>query len=159
AVSTLISAFNSLTLSPALSALLLRPRVKGRFEALPWFGFIPVGAWVGHKLLGGWVVRWLGGWYASHFAAPPPDSLLWWGPGVAGALAGLVVGLTLGRPLNYLMGWSFAAFNRGFEWATAGYTRAVGGLLRVSVPALAVYAGLLALTWWSFAHTPTGFIP
>src|SRR5262249_14340264 len=29
AVSTLLSAFNSLTLSPALSALLLRPRVKG----------------------------------------------------------------------------------------------------------------------------------
>src|SRR5207248_1901441 len=42
AVSTLISAFNSLTLSPALSAILLRPRVKGRFEPLPWFVFVPL---------------------------------------------------------------------------------------------------------------------
>src|SRR5205085_1151069 len=49
AVSTLISAFNSLTLSPALAALLLRPRVKGKFAALPWFAFVPFGAWLGHK--------------------------------------------------------------------------------------------------------------
>jgi hydrophobe/amphiphile efflux-1 (HAE1) family protein len=35
AVSTVISAFNSLTLSPALSALLLRRRQKGHFEPLP----------------------------------------------------------------------------------------------------------------------------
>src|SRR5205085_2566562 len=39
AVSTVISAFNSLTLSPALAALLPRPRVKGPFEALPRFAF------------------------------------------------------------------------------------------------------------------------
>src|SRR5207253_8817953 len=50
AVSTLISAFNSLTLSPALSALLLRPRVKGKIEPLPWFVFVPIGAWLGHKV-------------------------------------------------------------------------------------------------------------
>ncbi len=35
AVSTVISAFNSLTLSPALTALLLRPREKGRPRPLP----------------------------------------------------------------------------------------------------------------------------
>src|SRR5690242_11694163 len=52
AVSTLLSAFNSLTLSPALSALLLRRRVKGVFEGLPWFAFLPAGAWLGHKV--GW---------------------------------------------------------------------------------------------------------
>ena len=40
AVSTVISAFNSLTLSPALSALLLRPRQKGVFQALPWLAFV-----------------------------------------------------------------------------------------------------------------------
>src|SRR5262249_41575815 len=50
AVSTVLSAFNSLTLSPALSAILLRRRVKGVFEPLPWFTFIPIGAWVGHKV-------------------------------------------------------------------------------------------------------------
>src|SRR4051812_17368478 len=50
AVSTVISAFNSLTLSPALAAILLRRRQKGAFEPLPWFAFVPMGAWVGHKL-------------------------------------------------------------------------------------------------------------
>ena len=31
--------------------------------------------------------------------------------------------------------------------------------LRISVLVLAVYGGLLLLTWWGFTHTPTGFIP
>ena len=41
AVSTIISAFNSLTLSPALTALLLRPRRQGDREVLPlpWLAF------------------------------------------------------------------------------------------------------------------------
>ncbi len=50
AVSTVISAFNSLTLSPALSALLLKRREKGVFEPLPWFAFVPLGGWLGHKI-------------------------------------------------------------------------------------------------------------
>ena len=47
ATSTVISAFNSLTLSPALSALLLRPRQKGVFQALPWPAFVAAGGWAG----------------------------------------------------------------------------------------------------------------
>ncbi len=43
AVSTLLSMFNSLTLSPALCALLLKPREEGKYEALPWFAFPPLG--------------------------------------------------------------------------------------------------------------------
>src|SRR5207237_3294759 len=39
AVSTVISAFNSLTLSPALTALLLRPRDKGTAPPLPRLAF------------------------------------------------------------------------------------------------------------------------
>src|SRR4051812_22041980 len=42
AVSTVISTFNSLTLSPALSALLLKQREKGHFESLPWFAYLPL---------------------------------------------------------------------------------------------------------------------
>src|SRR5208283_5340966 len=51
AVSTVISAFNSLTLSPALSAILLRRREKGHFDPLPWFAFPPAGAWLGFKFI------------------------------------------------------------------------------------------------------------
>ena len=39
-VSTVISAFNSLTLSPALTALLLRPRDKHTAPPLPWFVYV-----------------------------------------------------------------------------------------------------------------------
>src|SRR5439155_1657716 len=114
AVSTLISAFNSLTLSPALAALLLKPRGKGHFEPLPWFVFPPLGAWVGHKL---------GLFWGEHLLVQGP--LRVWGPIAAGAVAATALGVVLWAPLNALLGWSFRAFNRGFDLATGAYTRAV----------------------------------
>jgi multidrug efflux pump subunit AcrB len=158
AVSTLISAFNSLTLSPALSALLLRPRVKGKFEVLPWFAFVLIGMWVGHKFgihYGTWLMERL-----QLDAAPATQDLFrLWLPVAVGAAVGMVVGLFLGRLLNAILGWSFHAFNVFFDAATNGYTRAVARTVRVSAAVLTLYAGLLALTWWGFTHTPTGFIP
>jgi len=97
AISTVISAFNSLTLSPALSALLLR----------------------------------------GHHA--PKD------------------GLT--RILDRLLGWFFRPFNRFFDWASGGYSRAVARVLRVSAVALAVYVGLIFLAGRVFQAVPAGFIP
>jgi multidrug efflux pump subunit AcrB len=176
AVSTVISAFNSLTLSPALSAILLRPRVKGSFESLPWFIYPPVGAWLGHKLglhYAAAALAWLRlhapaaagpldgllDWLQLNLAPVALDALRWLWPVAAGALAATVVGLVLSRPLNYLLGLSFRLFNAAFDFSTNAYTRSVGGLLRVSLVVLALYGGLLGLTWWSFTHTPTGFIP
>src|SRR5262249_52144817 len=46
AVSTVISAFNSLTLSPALSALLLKPKTAGGMDPLPRLSYIVVGGWL-----------------------------------------------------------------------------------------------------------------
>jgi multidrug efflux pump len=158
AVSTVISAFNSLTLSPALSAILLRHRQKGVFEALPWFAFGPIGAWMGHKIGLYWATPALA---ALNLNLPPEtlDILRTWGPIAAGALIMTVIGLIIGWPINYVLGWSFRAFNQLFDLSTTAYTRSVSALLRVSVLVLLVYGGLLALTWWGFTHTPTGFIP
>jgi multidrug efflux pump subunit AcrB len=158
AVSTVISAFNSLTLSPALAAILLKPRKKGTFEPLPWFAFPPLGAWLGHKLGLFWAKPALA---ALDLDLHPEvlDALRLYGPPILGGLAATGVWLGLGKPLNALLGWSFRAFNRGFDLSTAGYTRSVAGLLRVSPLVLVVYGGLLALTWWGFTTTPTGFIP
>jgi len=97
AVSTVISAFNSLTLSPALSALLLQP----------------------------------------HHA--PKD--------------------TIGRILQGSVGWIFTGFNRLFEGSRAAYLRGLSRALRHCGIGLALYAGLLVLTWGSFHKVPTGFIP
>jgi multidrug efflux pump len=158
AVSTIISAFNSLTLSPALAALLLRPRAKGSFERLPWFTFVPLLAWVGHKLGRTWAAPALA---ALDLDISPAqyEFLRQWGPALAGGAVGAVAGLLLGRPLNALLGGSFRQFNRGFDRSTGAYTWAVGGLLRVSLLVLLLYGGLLYLTWWGFSSTPTGFIP
>jgi multidrug efflux pump len=158
AVSTVISAFNSLTLSPALAALLLRRRTLGSFERLPWFIFVPFGVWLGHKI----GIRYAGPVLAGANLDLPPetlDLLRVWGPVALGAVAALVVALLFGRPVNGLLGWSFGAFNRAFDRTTGAYTRVVSGLLVVSLAVIAVYGGLLALTWWGFTHTPTGFIP
>ena len=97
AVSTVISAFNSLTLSPALAAILLKPHGAKR------------------------------------------DPLTWL--------------------MDVTLGWFFRLFNGAFDLATTAYTRVVGGLLWISPLVLAAYCGLLYATWWSFTHTPTGFIP
>jgi multidrug efflux pump subunit AcrB len=158
AVSTVISAFNSLTLSPALSALLLKRRQQGHFEALPWFAFAPFGAWLGHKI--GPHSLMLG--LAALGVQVPPDyveTVRVWGPIVAGALAATIVGVAFRAPINWFLGTAFGLFNRAFLMSTGLYTRLVSGLLRVSFIGVVVYGGLLALTWWGFTRTPNGFIP
>ena len=156
ATSTVISAFNSLTLSPALAALLLRPRVKGVFQALPWPAFVMVGGWAGYAFLGTQVLR--GAQTAGlHFESP------WISLELAANLVGLAVGAIAGYAvsgvLNRAFGWTFYLFNRGFDASTALYTKMVAGLLRISILVLLIYGGLLGLTYWVFMRTPTGFIP
>jgi multidrug efflux pump len=98
AISTVISAFNSLTLSPALAPILLRSHDAGK-------------DWVD-------------------------------------------------RGLYYLLGWwLFRGFNWAFERGTRLYSRSVGRLIRLALVVLAVYAGLLVLTYLGFARVPGGFIP
>ncbi len=158
AVSTILSAFNSLTLSPALSAILLRPRVKGKYDALPRPAFLLIGGWLGYHFGTVWLTRAL--------LALPDEVLDAWGDlpvevyvPAAATLLGALVGWVFGGPLNRLLGWVFWMFNRGFDAATRFYTRLVGLTLRVSALVLLVYGGLLALTYYSFNEAPAGFIP
>src|SRR5688572_30040816 len=97
AISTVISAFNSLTLSPALAAVLLKPH--------------------GAK----------------------PDALT--------------------RGMDKVFGGVFKRFNRGFAAAGDGYSRAVTHTVRRAPIAIAIYAGLVALTWFGLSSLPGGFIP
>ncbi len=97
-ISTVISAINSLTLSPALSALLLKPHGKAN----------------------DWLTR--------------------------------LMDKVFGR-------FVFSPFNRFFDRNSKRYTGAVGGLIRKSSIIMVLYAGLLGLTYFQFANTPTGYVP
>ena len=157
AVSTIISAFNSLTLSPALTALLLRPRKKETAPPLPRLAFPVFGAWLGWKYLTPWLekeVEFLTSLVANIATMSPI-----WLPAVIAVVAGAIAGWVVSRPMNWLLGSFFRAFNTGFGMATSGYVRLVGGILRVSFIALLVYGGLLALTYFEFHQTRKGFIP
>jgi hydrophobe/amphiphile efflux-1 (HAE1) family protein len=97
AVSTIISAFNSLTLSPALAAVLLKP----------------------------------------HDAKP--DALT--------------------RGMDKVFGRFFARFNQFFTKSGDAYSNGVTRTVKRAPIAIALYAGLVALTVIGFRQTPGGFIP
>ncbi len=148
AVSTVISAFNSLTLSPALTALLLRPQDKTTAPPLPRLAYALGGGWAGFAYLAP---------YLSNLSFVPKEPA-WLVPTSAvflGALAGWIVS----KPLNSVLGLIFRGFNRWFDWSTRIYAAWVGRLLRASFVVLVVYGGLLYLTYLGFTKTPKGFIP
>jgi multidrug efflux pump len=154
AVSTVISAFNSLTLSPALAAILLKPREKGKYEALPRLAFVLLVGWAGLEIAKLPVIlHFLGD--VARAGVPGGVVTVAWSVAIIGGVAGWF----LSPVLNMLLGSTFYWFNRGFDYSTTAYTRAVGGMLRVSMLVLLVYGGLLGLTYFGFKHTPTGFIP
>lgn len=153
AISTLISAFNSLTLSPALSVLLLQRKSEEKSEPLPKLLVLLVFAWVGYWL--GSPRGWLGlpQWWP---AAPAVVATVW----MCGlAAVGLALGWAGNRAVNRGLGGFFHQFNRGFHWLSDRYVDAIGVLLRWSVVVLIGYCGLLFATVEIFQHTPTGFIP
>ncbi len=100
AASTAISAIVSLTLSPALAALLLKPHVTHDDDK-----------------------------------------------------TGLLH--TLGAPLRRF----FTGFNWLFDKLSNGYANATRRLIRLSTIVLLAYAGLLGLTYYRLAATPTGLVP
>ncbi len=156
AVSTIISAFNSLTLSPALTALLLKPHDKHIAPPLPRLAFLLAGGWSGWLLserLTPALATWVGadGPHLPRLLVSLSPCLL--------VLLTAAAGWLIGGVLNRVLGWSFRLFNAGFGLATGWYTRTVGMLLRVSLVVLVVYGGLIALTYWHFNRTPKGFIP
>ncbi len=157
AVSTVISAFNSLTLSPALTALLLRPQDKEHALPLPRIAFPLIGLWLGWEFLTPWLVR--GAAKLPVESMTLLDSSPKWTVAAIAATAAAIIGWFVSRPLNLVLRAVFRAFNASFTRATGVYTRVVGGLLRVSVLVIVVYGGLLYLTYVGFDRAPKGFIP
>jgi multidrug efflux pump len=146
-VSTLLSAFNSLTLSPALTALLMRPKeMKELSPPLPKLGIIAGGAAAAY-------------FYGTRHLEGRFEGAPEWGVAVGLLVAGALVGWLVGRPLNAVLRLFFSAFNATFARAIRVYTWSVGIALRVRLGILAVYLGLLVATYFLFARTPRGFVP
>ncbi len=165
AASTIISAFNSLTLSPALCAILLKPHSHGEHghsqqEALPRLGIVLLAGLAAFYFLTPHVAPLVGLPVPGHGEATHSDegAKLWalrGGLFVAGGMAGWL----LARVVNAVLGAFFAGFNWVFDRTTNLYGYVVALFLRVSAIVLLVYAGLIGLTYLGFRAVPTGFIP
>jgi multidrug efflux pump len=161
AISTLLSAFNSLTLSPALCPLLLKPRTSPPSEPLPRC-LIPVAM----AALAYWFVTdriaayW--SWLQSQ-TGPLPDWLQHLGEGglavAAAVVFGAGIGFSLRVGLNRLLGRGFQLFHSGFSAVTQAYLAVIRGSFRVVPLLLVLYAGLIILTYELLTRCPVGFIP
>jgi multidrug efflux pump len=166
AVSTVISAFNSLTLSPALCALVLKPHGHGghaRDDALPRLGIVVIGGLLAVVFLTPYVGPLVGlptGGHeeaqASHEAASPA---LVWGVRAGIFLVGGAVGWFAAWAVNKGLGLFFHGFNRGFDATIKGYGAGVRLLVGTAPLVLLAYGGLMALTFQGFRTVPVGFIP
>ncbi len=150
ATSTIISTLNSLTLSPALAAILLKPKRKGSYQAVPGVVFVAIGAWLGRDAFQSGLAtlagRW--GWHVS-------QELLPWASSAIGAL----LGLGAGPIANRLLAAFFRVFNLGFDLTGRIYTKLVRVVLKLAVLSLLGYGGLLYLTYIAHDRLPKGFIP
>ncbi|HVU33920.1 MAG TPA: efflux RND transporter permease subunit, partial [Opitutaceae bacterium] len=137
AISTIISAFNSLTLSPALTAVLLRPHdkhAKGAAPPLPWLAFPLLAGAAGWFLLAEPLAPWIDR-ALTHLPADVVERLSGFEPWLtpsAAALIAAAVGALVGGWANWLLGAFFRLFNQMFRLITGIYAHAVGGLLRVT---------------------------
>ena len=156
AISTVISAFNSLTLSPALAVLLLKPKTQGHGEAIPRFGLVLAFAWAGYAVSDSLASRRI---VADRFREsapagwPPlsPGERRWSAWSSAGSSAAPSIACWAGSSAS-----SIAASAR----VTDGYVGSVGLLLAGQRRRAArSTAGCCTRTYDLFSRTPTGFIP
>jgi multidrug efflux pump len=172
AASTIISAFNSLTLSPALCAILFKGHAAGqgpeahghaKKEALPRLGVVLIAALLAYFMLTPHLAHLLGielpSGHGEHAANGHASGAALWGVRLVSGMAGALAGWFLADLVNRAMNAVFAAFNWTFDRAINAYGRTVAGLLRISSLALVVYGGLMGLTYLGFKAVPVGFIP
>ena len=175
AASTLISAFNSLTLSPALCAIMLKGHGHGEghedgekkheshAEALPPLGIMIIGGLLALRFLkpiiGSMVGIDVGHGHEGEASAHEVSAAKLWGLDAGVFVIGVAAGWAAARIVNLAFAMFFKGFNWAFDKTIAAYGGALRLLLRLSVVALLVYCGLLAGTVAMFQIVPGGFIP
>lgn len=162
AISTVISAINSLTLSPALAAILLRPHdaPKDAFTRISErvFGAIfSAGGWL---LLA--VLAWLVGSIVAGFVPPMTGYILKTG---AVWIARLLLLVALVKAVLFFLRPAkgaprgFERFNGFFHNASQTYSQKVTRNMGRRGRLLVIYALLLGITVLLFRAVPTGYVP
>jgi len=167
AASTIISAFNSLTLSPAMCVLLLKPHGQGGHgaahqEALPRLGIVLIGGLVALFLLTGYAAPLFGlsaPGHGEHETASGAQVAKLWALRAGLFLIGSAAAWLLAGLVNRALGALFRGFNWVFDWTISLYGHAVKLFLQLSVVMLLIYGGLIGLTYLGFKVVPVGFIP
>src|SRR5262249_29707550 len=124
AASTVISAMNAMTLSPAGAVLLLRPHDhhSGGREALPRLAVALLGGFVVYRFLAPIVLHQFGLAAAGEGHGEPVEHqanpMALWGVRLGVFLVGCFLGWLLNRPVNFLLLRLFAGFNGVFDWLT-----------------------------------------
>jgi multidrug efflux pump len=152
------SATNALTMAPARAVAWIKPHGAGHEdvkEALPRVGIAALFGFLTYFVLG-------------RFAESPLTAALSGSVGEAAAswltravlfVPGALAGWFLSRLVNRALGWFFGLFNKAFDIGTLAYKMGVSLSLRLCLIVLIIYVGLLGLTGFGFATSPTGFIP
>ena len=161
AASTVFSAINSLTLSPALAAILFNRHNTSERKSQKHQRNDPLPAIVIGLLFGLMTI-----WLAEDFV------LVWTGlaNGSQPALTvwllrlcvfgiGFICGFFLAPFFNMLLASFFKLFNLFFDVTTGAYGVVVGLLLKIGIVVVGAYIALMGLTYFGFNTVPVGFIP
>ena len=165
AVSTIISAINALTMAPARAPQLLRPHTPGQHggkgDPLPPPAIAMIVGFVAYLNVVPPLAQVLGLSWEGHGAgaAPASASAALWALRLGVFGAGCVAGTFVAPMVNRRLAAFFSSFNRFFDRATNLYGRLVQRAVRVTGVMLAVYAGLLVMTYAGFRAVPVGFLP
>ncbi len=146
AASTLISAMNALTMTPARCALVMKPHGHDKGPPIPVRMQMVVFACIGY-LQAGRIESWF------------PGDWSFWIAHAIGVVAGAIVGLCLAPIINRIIAVIYKIFEKVIGATTSFY----GGMTRMLVRRVAImvvlYVGMIGFTGYAFLQTPTGFIP
>ena len=148
AASTMISALNALSMTPARCALVMKPHGHAaQSDPLPKWVIMLIFGWVGHRFLGPIL--------SNHLPGGIPPAI----KDYFGVLPGLVLGFIVSVPFNKLVRKIYKAFDGLIGASTNFYTGITRVLVRRALIMVVLYVGLIGFTGYAFTHTPTGFIP
>ena len=166
-MSTVISAINAMTMAPARAVTLIKPHSAdhhGPREVLPPLGYVLLLGLAAYFFCSDWIMHMAGVHVAGHGHVEETGehfSPMWqvWLVRLLVFAGGSIIGWAVHKPLNSWFAAFLVGFNRVFDIVTEFYGATVTRILRFSIIALVLYAGLLCLTYGIMQAVPTGFIP